>query len=176
MIYSLHGGLDKIERIVPEDFFLLSKFGHMKVFRKMKELDCKAIMANAEHLSQLTAIMACELRFTKANYGEGFAKDYFGEKNMVVDLTQTAFAGLDGNIFSVYLTCEDAGCFILYSPALNRIHYATVALEKVDEVEELLFKRCADGYVQVDNELLVKSYPRFEAEFRKNTELQNLRF
>lgn len=133
-------------------------------------------MTNAEHLAQLTAIAACEMRFYKTNYGDSIAKDYLGEKNLSVDLTQTAYVGLDGNVFSIYLTCDDAGCFMIYSPALNRIHFTTLSLEKASEVETVLFERCADGYVQISNELLMKHYTTYEAEFQKNAELQNLLF
>lgn len=95
---------------------------------------------------------------------------------MAVDLKQPAFLGLDGNVFSIYLTCDDVGCFMIYSPILNRIHFTTVSLEKAGEVEEVLFKRCSDGYVRIDNEMLISFYSQFEERYQKNTEKQNLLF
>ena len=116
------------------------------------------------------------MRFLKANYGNDFAEKLFGEKKMVVDLTKPVYVGLTGNVFSVYLTCEDCGCYILYAPLLNRVHMTTISLEKAERMEEALFQRCADGYMKIDSELLVQPYATYEAEFKKNTDLQKLAF
>jgi len=177
LMYALQGGLgDQIKPVLREDFFLTSNVSHINCFRKTKNLDCSAIMNNQDDLAQLAAIMACEMRFVKANYGDDFAAKFFGEKKMIIDLTKPVYIGLDGNVFSIYLTCEDVGCFILYGPLINRLHFTTVSQENADEVEELLFKRCSNGYAQVDHSILISEYLHYESEFQKNTELQNLLF
>lgn len=81
LIYSVHGGA-RHERITPEDFFLTPHFGHSKTFFNVPEngIDCKETIANAAYSAEIAAIVACEVRFTKTNFGNDFAHNYFATR------------------------------------------------------------------------------------------------
>ena len=176
MIYETYGYAGK-EAIVGEDFFLTPHMGHSKTFYQVNiESDLKPMMSNPKTLSKIAAITACEMRFYKANYANGFAEKYFADKSMVADFSKPVFIGLDGNVFSVFITCEDCGCYILYAPLLNKAHMSTVSLENLGQVEETLFKKCTDGYAQLDPALIRETYSMFEENYKKNANSQNLSF
>ena len=132
-----------LRRSLPENFITTSHvLMQSPIMRQTKPAE--EIFADAGSRCTETATRYCEVLIFR-DYSP-VAEEYFGTLTVEPDLTKPSYIGRDGNILSMYVPATDCGCFMVYDLTAQITMVEFIRMELEDQVESVLFQRCADGY------------------------------
>jgi len=135
--------ISNLKSEIPEGFFQ-SKVAlfHSPIFKQTK--NAADILADAKLRCQQTASLFSEVAVLR-RYSPN-AAEYFGSYMVESDPSMLSYIGRDGTIISCYVLGTDCGYFMLYDLSSQLMYIDFVASKTAEEIERVLFERCADGY------------------------------
>lgn len=143
--------VDEVWKQAPQGFFKYpGKLFHSPILQNTNSAD--AILADETKRCLETANRFSEVAMLK-RYSPA-ASQYFGELTVEADFTKPSYIGRDGEILSCYIQGVDSGYFMIYDLVSQLMYLDFVPLDEAEQVESILFERCADGYFINDPAIL----------------------